>query len=558
MANVDNTKLIQFYTGTALPANPVNNYVYFIHNEGKGQLYKGSVLIGETNDNDAIASINSAIQKINEDLAKKATKDELNQHVELYTALVESVQGINGRLTTAEGQVATNKADIATNVAAIAQNKTDIATNSGEINSLKGRMTTAEADIDAIEADYLKAADKTELEGKISAEESRATKAEEDLDARIDSLEAKTEGINDNVSSAIQNAVNAEKERAEQAEADLAADIKAIADDYLKEEDKTALSSAITTAVNAEKERAMGVEDGLNTRLTTAEGEIDALQGELTTLGNALHFRGAGKYEALPTEGLKAGDVYVVIDPDHENDGKEYIYTAEGWKEFGDVSDYATKVDLLAEEARAKKAEQDNANAIAAEKARAEEEEGKLSTAISTEKARAEAAEKELKDAADLLKGRVDAFDHILDEEGSVTQAIAKMEDELKKYTDDAEADAIKTAGEYTDAEIDKVEEALAGLRTDKAEASDLTALANRVTALDAESTGRVSVLESEMNAVEQRAKTLEEDLNTAETGLKARMTAAEDAIDTNAANIDINKVDIATLYSALQWHQVV
>ena len=45
MANVDNTKLIQFYTGTALPQNPVEGHVYFIHNEGKGKLYKGSVLL---------------------------------------------------------------------------------------------------------------------------------------------------------------------------------------------------------------------------------------------------------------------------------------------------------------------------------------------------------------------------------------------------------------------------------------------------------------------------------------------------------------------------------
>lgn len=558
MANVDNTKLIQFYTGTALPANPVSNYVYFIYNEGKGQLYKGNVLIGETNDNDAIASINSAIEKINTDLAKKATKDELNQHVQLYTALVETVQGINGRLTTAEGQVATNKADIATNVAAIAQNKTDIASNLGEINNLKGRMTTAEGAIDAIEADYLTSADKTELTGKITAEETARKNADDALDARIDELEAKTEGISDTVGNAIQSAVNVEKERAMAAEKANADAIKAIKDDYLTSADKSELSSKIETDVKAEKDRAELAEKGLGDRLTTAEGEIDVLQGEMATLGNALHFRGAGKYEDMPTEGLKAGDVYVVIDPDHENDGKEYIYTAEGWKEFGDVSDYATKVELLAEETRAKAAEKKLTDDLAAEVLRATGEEGKLSTAIAEEKTRAEKAEKDLKDAADILKGRVDAFDHILDEEGSVTQAIAAMEISLKKYTDDAEADAVEAANAYTDAEIDKVEEAIAGLESDKAEASDLTALEERVTALDAESTGRVSVLEGEMDAVEGRALALENDLNTAGTGLKARMTAAEADIDTNEANIAINAADIALLYNALQWHQVV
>lgn len=558
MANVDNTKLIQFYTGTALPESPVSNYVYFIHNEGKGQLYKGSVLIGETNDNAAIASINAAITKINEDLAKKATKDELKQHVDLYTALVELVNGTISRVGVNEGKIAANESNIATNAAAIQTNAGNIASNLGEINQLKTRMTTAEGAIDAIEADYLKAADKTELSEAIGAEKVRAEKAESDLDARIDDLEAKTEGISSDVSTAISEAVNAEKLRAEGEEAKLAGKIKVIEDDYLTEADKTELSSKIDTDVEAEADRAKGVEAELDGRLTTAEGKISTLEGQVGTLGNALHFRGAGKFEDRPTENLKAGDVYVVIDAEHENNGKEYIWTGSVWEEFGDVSDYATKVELLAEETRAKAAEQKLTDDLAAEVLRATGAENANAEAIAAEKTRAENAEKELKDAADLLKGRVDAFDHILDEEGSVTQAIAAMEQKLTQNIGIAKQEAIDAAGEYTDAEIDKVEELIAGLENDKAEASDLTALTNRVTALDAESTGRVSVLEDEMDAVEQRATTLENDLNTAETGLKARMTVAEDAIEANAANIDINKVDIAALYNALQWHQVI
>ena len=378
MAHVDNTKLIQFYTGTALPANPVSNYVYFIHNEGKGQLYKGSVLIGETNDNAAISAINAAIDQIHLDLAKKATKDELAQHVELYQTLVELVNGTVSRVTAAEGRLTVNEKNISTNTAAISTNAEGIAANTGEINSLKTRMTTAEGAIDAIEADYLKEADKTELSGAITAEVNRATKAEEDLDLRIDALEAKTDGINDNVSTAIAEAVKAEKDRAEAAEAELAADIKAITDDYLTSEDKTELSSAITTAVNAEKTRAEGVESGLDGRLTTAEGKITTLEGQVGTLGNALHFRGAGKFEDRPTENLKAGDVYVVIDADHENNGKEYIWTGSVWEEFGDVSDYATKVELLAEQARAEAAEKKLTDDLAAEVLRAKAAEERI------------------------------------------------------------------------------------------------------------------------------------------------------------------------------------
>lgn len=560
MANVDATKLIQFYTGTALPSveKRNDNYVYFIQNSGKGQLYKGSVLIAETNDNEAIATINAAIEKINSDLATKATKDDLAAHVRLYESLLELVNGTVTRVTAAEGKITANEGNIASNTAAIQTNAGNIASNLGEINQLKTRMTTAEGAIDAIEADYLKAADKTELSTAIGAEKSRAESAEAGLDARIDDLEAKTEGINSNVSTAISEAVNVEKERAEGVEAGLAERIEAIEDDYLTEADKTELSSKIEADVKAEADRAKGVEQGLDGRLTTAEEDIVELQGQVGTLGNALHFRGAGEFENRPTENLKAGDVYVVVDPEHENDGKEYVYTGSEWIEFGDVSDYATKVELLAEETRAKAAEQKLTDDLAAEVLRATGAESANTEAIAAEKTRAEKAEKDLKDAADLLKSRVDAFDHILDEEGSVTQAIAAMEVTLKQYADQAEADAVAAAKEYTDGEIDKVEEAIAGLENDKAEKTDLADLAARVTALDAESTGRVAVLEGEMDAVEQRVTTLEGDLNTAETGLKARMTAAEDAIDTNAANIDINKVDIAALYNALQWHQVV
>lgn len=73
------------------------------------------------------------------------------------------------------------------------------------LSELTGKVTQAEKDIDAIEADYLKAADKTELESKITAEAEAARAAEK-------------------------------------ANADA---IKAIQEDYLVEADKTELSDAI-------------------------------------------------------------------------------------------------------------------------------------------------------------------------------------------------------------------------------------------------------------------------------------------------------------------------
>ena len=127
---------------------------------------------------------------------------------------------------------------------------------------------------------YEKAADKTEIEGKITA---------------------------------VETAVNTEKSRAEGKEAELAASIKAISDDYLKAADKTELQGNIDTVagaverltngvsadeidgvndliayVNAHGATVTGLQDGIDAnaeaiegvagRMTTAEGKITALE----------------------------------------------------------------------------------------------------------------------------------------------------------------------------------------------------------------------------------------------------------------------------------------
>jgi predicted nucleic acid-binding Zn-ribbon protein len=130
------------------------------------------------------------------------------------------------------------------------------------VSALADRVTQAEKDIDAIEADYLKAADKTELEGKITD---------------------------------VEGALDDEFARADAAEKANAAAIKAISDDYLKASDKTELSDAIT----AEANRAKGIEGGLETRLKAVEDDYlkaadkDALQTQINTIMNNPDAEGA-------------------------------------------------------------------------------------------------------------------------------------------------------------------------------------------------------------------------------------------------------------------------
>lgn len=116
------------------------------------------------------------------------------------------------------------------------------------VDGIDERLTQAEKDIDAIEADYLKAADKTELEGKITAE----------------------------------------KQRAEGIEGGLRTDVDAIKGDYLKAADKTELEGKIT----AEETRATGVESGLDARIKAVEGDYlkasdkEDLQTQINTIMN--------------------------------------------------------------------------------------------------------------------------------------------------------------------------------------------------------------------------------------------------------------------------------
>lgn len=173
----------------------------------------------------------------------------------------------------------------ATNVVAYVQEKTSGIATSENLQELTNRVAQAETDIDNIEKDYLKAADKTELEGEIGA---------------------------------VQSAVDTEKSRAEGIEAGLESRLAAVEGDYLKTADKTELQGNIDTVSAAVERLTNGVSadevDGVNDliqyvkdhgtevigmqedisknaediadvagRMTTAEGKITAVEGAVAT-----------------------------------------------------------------------------------------------------------------------------------------------------------------------------------------------------------------------------------------------------------------------------------
>ena len=173
----------------------------------------------------------------------------------------------------------------ATDIVGYVQEKTAGIATEGAMTELGNRMTVVEGDVAAIKDDYLKSADKVELEGKITE---------------------------------VATAVDTEKSRAEGVEAGLESRLAAVEGDYLNSGDKEELQGNIDTltgvvetlrdGIDAEKvdgvkdlisyveehgTEVTGMKEDIATnasdieavaeRMTTAEGKIDALQGAVET-----------------------------------------------------------------------------------------------------------------------------------------------------------------------------------------------------------------------------------------------------------------------------------
>ena len=185
-----------------------------------------------------------------------------------------------------------------TNVVDYVQEKTSGIATSENLQELTNRVATAEGAINDIEADYLKAADKEALEGKITAEENRAKGIEGGLETRLKAVEDDYLKAADKAELA--GDIEAAQKAADdvQAEMDafkLAAEVGDAAVDTLKEiqtyittdgaaaqkmtEDIAANKSAVE-AVAGRMDTAEDAIDAVEGRMDTAEADIDALQAK--------------------------------------------------------------------------------------------------------------------------------------------------------------------------------------------------------------------------------------------------------------------------------------
>jgi predicted nucleic acid-binding Zn-ribbon protein len=350
----DTSMLVKFFTGSAKPATWDANGLYFIVNNGKGELYKGGTLIAETNDTAAISGLQTAVENINKALDTKATKEELAAHVALYDALLGVVNGhttsikANNDAITAikDGAEIDSFADVETALAgkqavgdyATKTEAQGYATNAASaVRTYVGELP-ADAGVETIVAYIQKLTSGIASEGTVSALATRVEQAEKDIDA----VEAKLEGVT-KVTTSISEAVTAEELRAKAAEE---ANAAAIA----KKADQTALEAEAAAARAAEKanadaiaavkedvdfffkdagideENAQAYKDtlkeiqdymnsdaqdaadllaainGVKGRMDTAEGEIDTLQSEM----DAVEAKAAANEAAVATKAEQA------------------------------------------------------------------------------------------------------------------------------------------------------------------------------------------------------------------------------------------------------------
>lgn len=167
-----------------------------------------------------------------------------------------------GEVDALETYVGTFAHDTAKTVVEYINAKTDGIATSGNLEALGARVTQAETDIDNIEKDYLKAADKTELEGKITG---------------------------------VQTAVDTEKSRAEGIEAGLESRLAAVEGDYLKAADKTELQGNIDTVSAAVERLTNGVSadevDGVNDLIQYVKdhgAEVTGMQEDISDNADAI------------------------------------------------------------------------------------------------------------------------------------------------------------------------------------------------------------------------------------------------------------------------------
>ena len=493
------------------------------------------VKVGKADDTADKATVYGAIaaEKARAMAAEKKAQDQADTNKAAITTLnanKETVGSVDYKINQAITEVNTAAGNLAGRVSTL-ETKVGSANDAAAADgSLYARVAKNAADIGTIKADYLRAADKTELANAIKTEKDRmdAFMADADVTAKaVDTLKEIQEYITKDGEAAATMTTNiANNKAAIDAINNKDTGILATAKKYADNQDaaqKTTLETAISTAkteaieaaatdatskVNTAKS-ALETEINKKANQTALQDEIDRAKGAEQTNANAIATLNGG----VNTEGSVAKAV---------NDAKT-VLTAEINKK-ADTETLNAKVEELkaadtALDSRLDALESGD-NSVAAQVQAVQD-------ALNTEvQAR--------KDADTALDGRLDTIEG--EGEGSIKKALA-----------DAKA--------YADTEDAKIE----GLLGTKEDAASTDTAFGRIAKEVARATAAEEVLGGRIDTADSKIAALEATVDTKTTGLKDKMAAAEKDIDKlqadmTAAQGDINGIntDITNIQNTL------
>lgn len=263
--------------------------------------------------NGAVKDNTDAIAKLNGDSTVDGSVDK--KIATAKTALDASIAAVEQKadknasdISTLDGKVGTIPTSSGVdNVIAYVDKKTSGIATDGAVTALADRVTSAEGEIDVIQADYLKAADKTELEGKITAEETARKAAVNALDDRLavteaffvtaegETLDAALDTLKE-----IQDYIKTEGSEADQMVLNIANNAKAIEDEKTRAEAaETALDGRLDVLEAIDHDAYKAADNALSARITTLEGAV----GESGSVAEDI---AAAKSEAIDTAAADA------------------------------------------------------------------------------------------------------------------------------------------------------------------------------------------------------------------------------------------------------------
>lgn len=406
-----------------------------------------------------------------------------------------------GEVDALEAYVGTFTHDTAKSVVEYINAKTDGIATSGNLEALAGRVTTVEGKVATIEGDYLKGSDKTELEGKINAKADQtaldgvsavanAAVKQSDYDVKVKALEDEDTRIEGLVTAEAERAAGAEgalDERLAEVEAffklaegeqlDTALDTLKEIQTYITSEGSAADQMVLDIAANAKAIEDMdaaykAADTTINGRLDVLEAiDHDAYVDADTALKNELNGEIAKKADSSAltsaVEALEGADSAMA----GRLDTLEAKFTGEGSVEdmIGDAKQEA--IDAAAADATSK-ANTAEANA----KAEAVRLDGLMNTRV------------EALEAIDHDHSNKDELDLIASGDKAKWDAAAAKAHEHgnKTVLDGITAENITTWNTVTS----------------KAAQADLTAVGDRVTAIETWHANFVEVSEEEINAL--------------------------------------------------------